>query len=451
MIDFSIPSLKFWFRKNKQQTELVKYGLLGLILCLGILPVPVLANSVEIVRTSVQGDRVFLRVRVLDNQRVPIQGLQTNNFQIKTTDRGNNSLLLEPSQISLLSPEQTTPDPSYLVILLDMSGSMRNKDLQGTVKLQGATQGILAFLDEIKKEKLPVTVSVVPFGERGTSCNYYYPVTEQEIEKNLESAPYNQSIQRLNQLAQTPVCAATNIYQPLSEAINFLATPNRFTSSIFHPTTTENFPPRLGVILLSDGFDVYRSNESQRFNDLRKSLQKNLKITVHTMGYGERLNQLQARISCPITKQLDVDKVLGDCQRVNKDIKEYIVDEKRLSEIAKITGGIHQFPGNPSAVIGSLKTFLTTLREYEISYQQPGAGRATLHQTSVLLNSNNRGFKDLSSEVASIRLDNFVYKPLPLTERLCLLSVTGILGLTGLIGLKIWSKNLKEKAQRNLI
>ena len=92
---------------------------------------PVLASSVEIVRWSTQCDNVKLRVKAVDDSNVPIQGLKAKDFQFKTTNAQGQQITLKPSQINFIPSQQSQPDPAYLVMLLDMSGSMKNQDLAG--------------------------------------------------------------------------------------------------------------------------------------------------------------------------------------------------------------------------------------------------------------------------------------------------------------------------------
>lgn len=67
MIDFSIQKLK----------------LIALATLLASLPLPAMAASLEITRWRAEGDRVTLRVEVLDDRRIPIQGLKAEDFKVK--------------------------------------------------------------------------------------------------------------------------------------------------------------------------------------------------------------------------------------------------------------------------------------------------------------------------------------------------------------------------------
>ncbi|MGB3204171.1 MAG: vWA domain-containing protein [Crinalium sp.] len=436
MIDSSIQKLK--------QGQLI--ALVATLM--GLLPLPAVASSVDIYRWTTKGDRVTLRVKVLDDERIPVQGLISQNFQVQTTDKDGNTVTLKPNQIRLISPEQSQPEPAYLVLLLDMSGSMLRNDLSSTQKLKGATDGIRSFINEVRTANLPVQISVVPFGEAGSICGNVFKVNAKSIEQKFYPATSSELDNQLTVLANTKACAATNIYQPVTEAVKYLG--ERFKVNPDSENSQE-IPPKMGVILLSDGFDVYRNNEKKRFQNLLGILRQNPQVIVHTLGYGERLNELRDRVNCPLSdKQLTVDNVSTYCKLRDQNINEYIVDGQRLKQIAQATGGIHKFPQDSQEVADSLKTFLTTLREYEINYKQPGADRATKHSTTVKVNSSSRKINNIASEPRQIAMGNFIYTALPFKERLNILGFTALAGIAGFFIFKGWSKNLKGQAERNL-
>jgi hypothetical protein len=414
----------------------------------GLFPLAVWGNNVEITRVNTFNGQTNLRVQVVNDEKIPIQGLKSQDFQVETTDKQGKSISLSPSKIQLISPEETSSDPTYLIVLLDMSGSMKQKDLAGTVKLKGATESLKNFLLQIQQDNLPVKIALVPFGE---GCSHSYPVNNTVIENKFESTPYKNTNNDLDKLAKIEVCSATNIYEPLGEAIKYLGAPNRFQASGNEISDPNFVPPRLGIILFSDGFDVYRSNESQRFQNLLALMKQYPEITIHTMGYGERLYQLRDRAKCAVSNdRLTVDVVREICKLPQGDIKEFIVDEPRLKEIADKTGGIHRFPGNPTDVINSLKTFLTTLREYEIRFQQPGADRASKHTAMIKIISNSKNLPPITSNKKGYRMDNFIYKSPPTWQRFGIFLGTLALGVGGWFGFRKWSKDLTEKSQRFL-
>ena len=406
---------------------------------------PVLASSVEIVRWSTQCDSVRLRVKAIDESNVPIQGLKANEFQLKTTNARGEQITLKPSQIKFLSSQQSQPDPAYIVMLVDMSGSMRQSDLAGKKKQEEAVNAIREVIRDIRAENMPVQISIVPFGEGGKNCEGF-KVDTGVISGKLVKASDSQLDQQLDALAAVNVCAYTKIYEPLGEAVRYLGSTNFDQSS--NQLIGQQPPPRLAVILLSDGYDISRSDETKRFKNLINVLQQYPQVTVHTMGYGETLRQLRDRSNCYLSdSQLTVNNVSGSCQLPGKDINEFIVDEKRLNEIAQATGGIYRLPGNAKEVVETLRTFLTTLRQYEIIYRQPGSDRASLHQTTVGVMAPSRQL-NLTTEAEPIRMSNFNYCPLPLSNRLKILVVTLILlGLPGLLLFISWSKKLKSQAE----
>ncbi|MDJ0581076.1 vWA domain-containing protein [Crocosphaera sp.] len=413
-----------------------------------IFPLPAFPNSntVEIVRGSSEQDNVTLKVRVVDDQRIPIRGLNPEDFKVKTIlPDGTEEILRD---IELIRPEKAKPDPTYLVILLDMSGSMKHKDDSGVKKLRGAVDGVQVFLEAIEAQNLPVEIALVPFGE---GCDNNYRVSQEIIKENLESSPYPETKSYLNNLAKVKVCASTNLYQPLTEAVEFLGNEERFQAD------SSEIVPRLGVILFTDGFDAdpNRNREEKRFQELKNIIEEySSKVTVHAMGYGESLSTVYNRATCDYNlskERQTVNNLLEWCRISGQDIREFIVDEDRLQEIAQTTpGGISRFPRNAQEVIDSLNKFLTTLREYEITYQQPNAEKAGSYETQVIVNSETHGLVNLASNTKTIRFKNFSYQPLPWWVHLLFLIATIIIGKVGINQFKEWSEDLKQQAKRNL-
>ncbi|MEG3436420.1 vWA domain-containing protein [Pannus brasiliensis CCIBt3594] len=391
-----------------------------------------------------------LKVRVRDDRRALISGLKAENFEVKTTaaDRKEFQYSLTSPEMEIAPPDRVRPDPAYLIILLDMSGSMKNRDRSGRVKLQGAIEGIQKFLETIETQKLPAEIALVPFGE---GCANAYRVDRETLQKSLEPAPYTGTKDRLDELAKTEVCASTNLYQPLDEAIDFLATSERFQ------TESSGTPPRLSVILFTDGFDADpdRDSEARRFQDTLDLLARFPRITVHTMGYGEPLDRLRARAHCrpDIDRQpLTVNNLLKYCKLPSgEDIREFIVDRDRLTAIARGTKeGIDRFPRSAAEVSRDLVEFLTALREYEITYRQPTADRATLHRAKVIVNAPDRGISSLVSEPHEFRLPNFLYRTLSVPERVAIFLGTIAAAAFGTRRFRAWSQQLKEQSRRNL-
>jgi hypothetical protein len=387
-------------------------------------------------------------VEAIDDNNIPIQDLKAHEFQIKTTNADGEKITLNSSRINFISSQQSQPDPAYIVILLDMTGSMRQNDLAGKNKQESAINAIREVIHDLRVQNMPVQISVIPFGEGGKFCEGF-KVNADEISRNLVKVSDSELDRHLDALAAVNVCASTQIYEPLGEAVMYLG--NTYFEHSSNQLIRQNTPPRLGVILLSDGYDAYRSDETERFQDLMNILQQNPQVTVHTIGYGETLRQLRDRSNCNLSNsQLTVDNVSRYCQLSGTDIREFIIDEKRLNQIAEATGGIYRLPGTAKEVVETLRTFLTTLREYEIIYQQPGSDRASQHQTTVTVVSSSRQV-NLTSEVEQIRMSNFNYCPLPFSSRFSVLAGTlSLLGLPGFLLFLSWSKKLKSQAEEML-
>ena len=489
-IAFLTQKLKLVDRRVQRFSPVALAALLSPML-LGLLPLSVLAGSVEIYRWETKEDRVTLRVKVVDDDRRPIEGLSLNNFKIEaqrlygnnnrqdvnsenddsqtfvlenqgissSDETSNNSINQTSSSngrgtaveriIKFLTPRQSKPDPAYIAILLDMSGSMKHEDAEGIKKVDGAVGAIREFLGKVESDRLPFKVAIIPFGE---GCSNSYRVNQNSFENNFYSASSNALYEELERLEKTEPCAATNLYQPVEEAAEFLGNNVNYLVNQESPST-DNIQPRLAVILLSDGYHANREMEQRQFDKLMKALKRHSQISVHTLGYGEPLFNLYDRAKCRQDfnqDELTVDNIAYYCELPQKDITEFIVDERRLKQIARATGGIHEFPNDALAVAENLKTFLTTLREYEITFVMPDADRASLHEIKVRVDSSARDLQ-LTSEPKVIRMSNFIYRKLPLRSRLGILGLTAIASVAGLVPFIGWSKSLKREAERNLL
>ena len=450
---------------------------------LALMPIsPVLAGngSVEVLSNRTDGDLVILKVRVLDSDNQPVSGLNRNNFKVNTVDEKGVSA--NPPIVKVVSPEKSKPDPANIIILLDMSGSMQQRDATKVRKLEGAVRAIRELLQQLKEKDLPYQIAIVPFGysDSPVECSITYSVNEEEIKQKFRSLKDPNLDSQLDTLADRDVCAATNLYQPVEEAVKFLG--SQGSSIVTSPnkgnSTESNANTRLAVILLSDGYHVVdRPNEEQQFAKLRKILQTNsTKVTVHTLGYGESLKKLRTRTKCPLTDaQLDtpqaVDMVSNDCKipelKVEQfieeamilisrtdaqyalptnDINTFIVDERRLKDIARATGGLNDFPQSSKDVASGLIRFFATLREYEVIYKQTGAKPAAAYKTIVTATSKERNLEFSSSET-TIRLSNIVFSSLPLEPRFYILLITVGIGGLWILLFWLWSDRLRANSE----
>lgn len=404
---------------------------------------------------------VTLRVNVLGENNVPIEGLKLQDFQIRTAKVNNSDSVsadaFSPiSRFRLIDPGQVSkPDPAVIIILLDMSGSMAEKDASGVRKLDGAIGAIRGFIQLVRNQKIPARVALVPFGEADKPvCSYN--VTQEIIQGRLLEATDPKLDEQVNQLAGASPCAATNLYSPVAESVQFLGNSQNYSQPADTSTLDEPVPPRLAVILLSDGYHTHREriNERQEFQDLTRAFEQNPQVRVNTLGYGESLAQLRDRATnCNIRDdQLlepnAVDQIQNCRLPDGNDITRFIVDKPRLSQMADLTSGISQFPNNAEEAVKSLETFFKALREYQIQYIQADAEPADKYSAIVSVNSPSRQLQ-LSSDPVTVVIPNFAYRRLPLIpDRLIIL--LGTLGLLiGTIwGFRRWSNQLKQDAER---
>lgn len=416
---------------------------------------------------TTEGELVTLRVKVLSDRNIPILDLNQGDFQIETRDGlGISQPPIQP-EVTLPTSDQAEVTPADVVILLDMSGSMRHNDSSSTnpqIKLNGAINAIQAFLDTANQENLPINVSIAPLGYGCYKTESNFEVTPQSLKENLLPVNSSNFKQQLEKYAKTEVCASTNLYAPLETAVTFLREENPLANQ---ETTNNDFDKQLVVILLSDGFHNYqRETEAEQFTKLKNVLeaQNQTPVTVHTLGYGESLLNLYKNSNCDKLKLTEeqltndetiktkklMEQVANKCTRkdnvktkeINEsdiNIQEFIVDQPRLKEIAILTEGVHQFPDNADAVAKSLIEFLASLRQYELKYIQPGAERANRYFTKVRIVP-----KDLASNEIPIRICNIGCPPLKLEQRFAFfLGTLIIFGLAGVLPFVQWSKKLK--------
>jgi len=396
-------------------------------------------KTAEIVgKPTVEEDRVTVRIKVKDANDKPVMGLQDTNFSL-IVDRKP----LEFRGKDWKSPDETISPPAFIIVLLDYSGSMQQKDSQGTSKIEGAMKAIREFTTELGNrcpknstvECPKPQVSIVPFGDPGPNCPGN-PVNQDVLNKFFPAGDFK-LYNYLEFLAGQKPCASTNIYEPLSKSIQFLAADD----PRFSVPEDSNLPqPRLSVVLLSDGYHN-KPNEERDFNNLLALLKRNEKITVHTLGYGFTPAQLGQKygLGRP-AKRSDIGK--GD----RKVPEEEFVDENRLAEIAKVTGGIAEFSPNSQAVAEKLKLFMNALLgEYEISYQQPDAERGSKHDVGVIVQSD--GASKVQSELASYTIAVFG-RSLPLNTRMMmLLGVLIAIALGGILPFWLWANHLKQEME----
>ncbi|MBL1208728.1 vWA domain-containing protein [Geminocystis sp. GBBB08] len=382
-------------------------------------------KKVDIVRTAVNDDQVTLRVKVTGEGDRPVMGLSYRDFALQV--EGNK---VEFDRKNWKSPEESEPPPAWIIVLMDMSGSMLTPDSSGKTKLEGAMEATTQFLSILAQRGGNTQVSIVPFGEGNEKCEGF-KVTKQELDNFL--SPNDVKLTNfLTFLASKKPCASTNLYQPLEEAIKFLG--NREDTRFYLTEEQQKegkLEPRLSIILVSDGYHNF-PNEAEDFAKLLERLEDYNNVIVHTLGYGLTPQQLakKYKLPKPATRQ-DVNK--------GKVPEEEFVDEKRLAEIAQKTGGIAEFSGDAEDIAENLQLFLNALLgEYEITYTDPNPDRGATHKVIVKA-------LDVKSEEKLYIIPIFG-RTLALNTRLLIFFSTLIsLGLFGVLPFYFWGKFLKQK------
>jgi len=382
---------------------------------------------------TIQDDRVTLKVKVKDASDRPMVGLKSKDFSVAVDNKP-----LDSKSIVWKSPEEATPSPVWIIVLIDLSGSMRAKDASGTTKLEGAINAIRQFNKSIADrsrsfpDDLKPRIAIVPFGEPGKDCTGF--VVDEDTLDNFSPAGDFKLTNQLDFLANTTPCASTNLYAPLTYALNFLGNTDDVR---FNPPLDSNLPkPKLSIILLSDGYHTM-PKEAEDFGELQSLLKSNSKITVHTLGYGLTLKELGKKYKLNRSaKRNDIN---------NKKVSaEEFVDENRLAEIAKSGGGISEFSADAIKVTEKLQVFLNAiLGEYEISYAQPSSERGSKHNVKVFVTiDKNKSESNLEPYTITV-----FGRSLPLTTRIIIIgSIILLIGIGGILPFSIWAKRLKEEA-----
>lgn len=388
-------------------------------------------TKVEIVGTpEVYEDRVTARIKVRGDEDKPLIGLNETDFRLFVDDQE----VFFRSQ-DWQSPQEATPPPVWVVVLLDMSGSMKTADSSGTTKLQGAINAIEKFTDLAAKRGGNTQISIVPFGEGEGGCAGY-SVDNNTLDKFLAANDFKLQ-NRLDNLAKSVPCASTDLYEPISDAIKFLGNTN--DPRFYLPEGKKGLEPRLSIILLSDGYHN-KPDEERDFEILTRQFRLNNNIIVHTLGYGLTPEQLGDRYG------------LGRAatrEDVNNPVPaEEFVDRERLAEIAKLTGGIGEFSGDAAEIAENLQSFLDDLLgEYQISYTEPNPERGAKRNLQVAVESPQDS-SPVISPAQPYRLPVF-FRPISRINRLIVLG--GTLGGMGIGVMMFWNwvNKLKQEAMDN--
>ncbi|MDM3860792.1 MAG: VWA domain-containing protein [Aphanizomenon gracile PMC644.10] len=376
-------------------------------------------------------EKVTIRIKVNNQEDRPLMGLEDTNFKL-TVDK--KEVKFKPKDWK--SPEETVPPPAWIIVLLDFSGSMNQVDSGGTKKIAGAINAIRQFTKISGERGGNTQISIVPFGKAGSKCPES-PVNEETLDKFLAANDFKLQ-NNLDYLSSLSPCASTDLYEPLTTAVKFLA--NTKDSRFYLPENSSQPQPRLSIILLSDGYHN-ALNEATDFAALTKLLQRKENITVHTLGYGLTPQELgvKYKLGRPATRA-DLNK--------RKVPEAEFVDQQRLAEIAKLTGGIAEFSGNAERIAENLQLFLNALLgEYEITFTQPNAERGSKHKVQVKVSSQDGKAKE--SQTIEYIMPVFG-RSLPLGVRLIMvISVLFIVIIFGIVPFHYWGKHLKAEAQRD--
>ena len=370
---------------------------------------------------------------------------KVDNKEVKITNK-------EVEIISWKNPEESVPFPAWIVVLLDFSGSMNRDDSSGTKRFEGAIEAIRRFLEITSARGGDTKVAIIPFSKDPYQGCEVYEVKQEDIKSKFLPANDSRNQDLLDKLVEDGPCGlSTDIYSPLKETIRLLGDKE---DKHFYPEDSTEAEPRLSVILLSDGFHNQHSQkpnfyelEERDFKRLIDLLELNDNIVVHTLGYGLTQEQLGEKYNLgrPATR---ADVAIGQPLSQEKPIPSpEFVDEKRLREMAEVSGGISEFSGDADDIAEALQLFLNSLLgEYEIIYREPNPVRASKHEVFVTATVNG---KDVDTTQKSYTINAFG-RSLPWQTRLSMtVFVLLLLLLGGVLPFWTWSQKLKEEAEED--
>jgi hypothetical protein len=302
----------------------------------------VAAETLKIVKSYDENNtkhqvEAVIEFKVLDENNKLKQELNKEDIELKS-----NGKLVE--NFRLIKPDEKKPDPNNIIILLDVTGSMNKLDQNNQIRGLAAIAAIRSFIKDIKEKEYPSKIALIPFAEGGKNCGGGYvppPVNDDILSKFYSSEAPELKKQLLelensfNSKNKRP-CGSTNIRQPLGNAIKYLKNNSPFLAK------GSKEPSRLGIILVSDGFDpVLSLEEKSELNELEELIKDSPEITIHTLGYG-------------YSQGTEYDNI----------------DPEVLERLAQASGGIFLFSANSKEISNALDTFLVSLLgEYEIRYQ----------------------------------------------------------------------------------
>lgn len=279
-----------------------------------------------------------IEFKVLDEENRLKEGLDKKDIELKS-----NGELVENFRLIAPDDDEKKTDPSNIIILLDVTGSMNQLDRNNQIRGLASIAAIRSFIKDIDEKKYPSKIALVPFAEDGENCGGGYlppPVNDSALSKfySPEAPELKKQLSdlenRFNSKDKKP-CGSTNIRQPLGNAIRYLNENSPFLEE------GSQEPSRLGIILVSDGFDPVLSQKKSELNDLEKLIKNSPEITIHTLGYG-----------------------------YSQGSKYDEIDPEVLEKLAQASEGIYLFSANSTEISQALEIFLVSLLgEYEIRYQ----------------------------------------------------------------------------------
>ncbi len=290
----------------------VTAALLPLCLLTALFQAPA-AEALTVNMTDARGlpdGRIRVDVQVFEDE-LPVEGLAARDFQVDDHPYGEDLMV---------QTGEAAAEPNFIVLVLDKSGSMVEKTLDGKqTKMDAAKQAAKRFLTQLGPRDL---VAVLSFDD--TVESHEFSVDRKEIEQlidGVEMAPF--------------YAGRTNLYDAIGYGLGLLS------------RVRDQQPPavRCSLVLLTDGAQSVEEGKTRFTPAELIPTARRLNATIYTIGFGD-----------PSAK---------------RDSKAY-VDQDYMSHVAHDTRGTYHFARNADELAGAYDRILRAIKgHYRLVWQNP--------------------------------------------------------------------------------
>ena len=201
--------------------------------CLEITDLRITQDNIDKVQNTVK-----MRVKVSNKEGNFNPNLQESDFSVETINEFGQERTIQPTVI-LPTDTSVKTTPADVIIMLDMSGSMKFRDSspgRRRIKFKGAINAIYKFIDAAnEKPNLTVRIGLAPFGKGGNQ----FTVSNKSLDANFYPSNSEKLKEKIEESANEKISASTNLYQPLETAVKYLRNSVELTSD--NNNKTDNY------------------------------------------------------------------------------------------------------------------------------------------------------------------------------------------------------------------